>query len=235
MRSSSFSKYTTSERQRPAASLPACPLCAGCEPACPLCAGCDHIPFSLPPAGCAVALSDVSHIIYGPYTDTFIKKTAHDRADPRWACFSLVMKEAARTVRPRPRLIRVARRRTSFVVPVCNTGRFRGRGRGHTAPMAARNTAAHRLLCLEYPSGGVLRMLVSPRARAAWTWPGPLSSAPRPCQSLERWTLSKLHLQKLRLKVSGESDRTGQGPYDVVRSSFPRCFCVMLRRRVHAG
>ena len=29
----------------------------------------------------------------------------------------------------------------------------------------------------------------------------------------------KLHLQKLRLKVSGESDRTGQGPYDVVLSA----------------
>ena len=35
----------------------------------------------------------------------------------------------------------------------------------------------------------------------------------------ERWTLPKLHLQKLRLKVSGESDKTGQGPYDVVLSA----------------
>ena len=32
----------------------------------------------------------------------------------------------------------------------------------------------------------------------------------------EQWTMPKLHLQKLRLKVSGESDKTGQGPYDVV-------------------
>lgn len=36
----------------------------------------------------------------------------------------------------------------------------------------------------------------------------------------ERWSLPKLHLQKLRLKVSGESDRTGQGPYDVVLSAM---------------
>lgn len=35
----------------------------------------------------------------------------------------------------------------------------------------------------------------------------------------EQWTLSKLHLQKLRLKVSGESDKSGQGPYDVVLSA----------------
>ena len=34
---------------------------------------------------CAVSLSDVSHIIFGPYTDTFAKKTVHDRVDPRWA------------------------------------------------------------------------------------------------------------------------------------------------------
>lgn len=37
--------------------------------------------------------------------------------------------------------------------------------------------------------------------------------------SSERWTLPKLQLQKLRLKVSGESDRTGQGPFDVVLSA----------------
>ena len=35
----------------------------------------------------------------------------------------------------------------------------------------------------------------------------------------EQWTMPKLHLQKLRLRVSGESDRTGQGPYDVVLSA----------------
>jgi len=35
----------------------------------------------------------------------------------------------------------------------------------------------------------------------------------------DRWTLPKLHLQKLRLKISGESDRTGQGPYDVLISA----------------
>ena len=44
-----------------------------------------------------VALSDVSHIIYGPYTDTFARKTAHDRTDSRWCCFSLVLRES-RTV-----------------------------------------------------------------------------------------------------------------------------------------
>lgn len=57
----------------------------------------------LPPPS-AVLLTDVSHIIYGPYTDTFAKKTAIDRTDPRWACFSLVLRES-RTVRtsPRPR------------------------------------------------------------------------------------------------------------------------------------
>ncbi len=41
-----------------------------------------------------VPLSDVSHIIYGPYTDTFSKKTAHDRVDHRWVCFSLVLRES---------------------------------------------------------------------------------------------------------------------------------------------
>ena len=46
----------------------------------------------------AVSLADVSHIIYGPYTDTFAKKTPHDRVDARWACFSLVLRES-RTVR----------------------------------------------------------------------------------------------------------------------------------------
>jgi len=45
----------------------------------------------------SILLTDVSHIIYGPYTDTFAKKTAIDRTDPRWACFSLVLRES-RTV-----------------------------------------------------------------------------------------------------------------------------------------
>ena len=36
--------------------------------------------------------------------------------------------------------------------------------------------------------------------------------SPDQTQVSERWTLPKLQLQKLRLKVSGESDRTGQGP-----------------------
>jgi len=44
--------------------------------------------------------------------------------------------------------------------------------------------------------------------------------APTQTHANERWTLPKLHLQKLRLKVSGESDRTGQGPYDVVLSAL---------------
>ena len=43
--------------------------------------------------------------------------------------------------------------------------------------------------------------------------------APTLTSPAERWTLSKLHLQKLRLKVSGESDKSGQGPYDVVLSA----------------
>jgi len=42
----------------------------------------------------AVPLSDVSHIIFGPYTDTFSKKTARDRVDARWVCFSLVLRES---------------------------------------------------------------------------------------------------------------------------------------------
>merc|ERR1719421_2075785 len=42
----------------------------------------------------SIVLSEVSHIIYGPYTDTFAKKTAHDRVDPRWKCFSLVLRES---------------------------------------------------------------------------------------------------------------------------------------------
>ena len=107
-----------------------------------------------------VTLSDVSHIIYGPYTDTFAKKTSHDRIDPRWACFSLVLRES------------------------------------RTVDFAAEDedTLLPWLL-------GLQQLIVY--------------FAQSPTQANERWTLPKLHLQKLRLKVSGESDRTGQGPYDV--------------------
>lgn len=48
--------------------------------------------------------------------------------------------------------------------------------------------------------------------------------------ALERWTLPKLRLQKLRLKVSGESDRTGQAPFDVVLSAVLK----VCRPRPHA-
>ena len=37
---------------------------------------------------------------------------------------------------------------------------------------------------------------------------------------IDQWTASKLQLQKLRLKVAGEGDRTGQGPYDVVENPY---------------
>jgi len=112
----------------------------------------------------SITLSDVSHIIYGPYTDTFAKKTAHDRVDPRWSCFSLVLRES------------------------------------RTVDFAAEDEAV--LL----PWLLALQQLIVYFSAA--------SSAVN-----ERWTLPKLHLQKLRLKVSGESDRTGQGPYDVVLSA----------------
>jgi hypothetical protein len=109
----------------------------------------------------SITLSDVSHIIYGPYTDTFAKKTFHDRVDQRWACFSLVLRES--------RTVDFAAEDETVLVPW--------------------------LL-------GLQQLIV---------YFSPNLSAPN-----ERWTLPKLHLQKLRLKVSGESDRTGQGPYDVV-------------------
>merc|ERR1719230_612970 len=41
-----------------------------------------------------VPMNEITHIIYGPYTDTFARKSAVDRVDQRWACFSLVMGEA---------------------------------------------------------------------------------------------------------------------------------------------
>ena len=110
---------------------------------------------------CAVSLSDVSHIIFGPYTDTFAKKTVHDRVDPRWACFSLVLRES------------------------------------RTIDFAAEDEASMLAWLL-----GLQQLIV---------FFSPSLSDPS-----ERWSLPKLHLQKLRLKVSGESDRTGQGPYDVV-------------------
>jgi len=111
-----------------------------------------------------VTLSDVSHIIYGPYTDTFAKKTSHDRVDPRWACFSLVLRES------------------------------------RTVDFAAEDEASLVPWLL-----GLQQLIVY--------------FSQNPLQANERWTLPKLHLQKLRLKVSGESDRTGQGPYDVVLSA----------------
>lgn len=112
-----------------------------------------------------ISLADVSHIIYGPYTDTFSRKPAHDRVDARWSCFSLVMREASRTV-----------------------------------DFAAED------------EGSLLTWLLGLQQLIAYF-------APTTPQMYERWTLSKLRLQKLRLKVSGETDRTGQGPYDVVLSA----------------
>jgi len=111
--------------------------------------------------GSSISLSDVSHIIFGPYTDTFAKKTVHDRQDPRWACFSLVLRES------------------------------------RTIDFAAEDEAT----LLPWLLG--LQQLI-------------VFFSPSLSDPSERWTLPKLHLQKLRLKVSGESDRTGQGPYDVV-------------------
>jgi len=119
---------------------------------------------SCSPASCTVTLSDVSHIIYGPYTDTFAKKTAHDRQDPRWSCFSLVLRES--------RTVDFACEKEEELLPWL--------------------LGLQQLIVYFTPNG----------------------SAPN-----ERWTLPKLHLQKLRLKVSGDSDRTGQGPYDVVLSA----------------
>jgi len=111
-----------------------------------------------------IALSDVSHIIYGPYTDTFAKKTAHDRTDSRWMCFSLVLRES------------------------------------RTVDFAAEDESSLLPWLL-----GLQQLIV---------YFSPTVTSPS-----ERWTLSKLHLQKLRLKVSGESDKSGQGPYDVVLSA----------------
>jgi hypothetical protein len=42
------------------------------------------------------------------------------------------------------------------------------------------------------------------------TW---LSSAP---QTLQQWTMPELRLQEVRLAVAGESEKAGQGPYDVL-------------------
>jgi hypothetical protein len=111
-----------------------------------------------------ISLSDVSHIIYGPYTDTFARKSHHDRKDSRWCCFSLVLRES--------RTVDFAAEDESILLPW--------------------------LL-------GLQQLIV---------YFSPTLTSPE-----ERWTLSKLHLQKLRLKVSGESDKSGQGPYDVVLSA----------------
>jgi len=112
----------------------------------------------------SITLTDVSHIIYGPYTDTFAKKTSYDRVDPRWTCFSLVLRES------------------------------------RTVDFAAEDEQ----VLLPWLLG--LQQLI-------------VYFTPNASKENERWTLPKLHLQKLRLKVSGESDRTGQGPYDVVLSA----------------
>jgi len=112
----------------------------------------------------SIDMADVSHIIYGPYTDTFAKKTAHDRTDARWLCFSLVLRES-RTV--------------DFAIE-------------------------DETVLLPWLLG--FQTLIVMHSKTS------LSPS-------DRWTLPKLHLQKLRLKISGESDRTGQGPYDVLISA----------------
>ena len=106
----------------------------------------------------AVPLSDVSHIIYGPYTDTFSKKSAHDRVDHRWVCFSLVLRES-RTLD----------------------------------------------LAMEEESG-LLSWLLGLQQLIVYFSPDKTNVS-------ERWTLPKLQLQKLRLKVSGESDRAAACPH----------------------
>ena len=106
----------------------------------------------------AVPLSDVSHIIYGPYTDTFSKKSAHDRVDHRWVCFSLVLRES-RTLD----------------------------------------------LAMEEESG-LLSWLLGLQQLIVYFSPDKTNVS-------ERWTLPKLQLQKLRLKVSGESDRAAARPH----------------------
>ena len=99
----------------------------------------------------------------------------HDRVDPRWACFSLVLRES------------------------------------RTIDFAAEDEASLLSWLL-----GLQQLIV---------FFSPTLSDPS-----ERWTLPKLHLQKLRLKVSGESDRTGQGPYDVVLEAV-----LDVAQEVHVG
>ena len=111
------------------------------------------------------ALSDVLHIVYGPYTDTFIKKTVHDRVDPRHLCFSLVLRES------------------------------------RTIDFAAEDEPS----LLPWLLG--LQQLVA-------------SFAATPPNAAEVWTLPKLRLQKMRLRIGTECDRTGQGPYDVLLGSM---------------
>ena len=115
-------------------------------------------------------MNEITHIIYGPYTDTFARKSSVDRVDQRWACFSLVMGEADKQ---------------------------------RTVDFAAEDEAV------------LLPWLLGLQQTIAF-W---AEQAGKPVPPSEQWTLPKLHLQKLRLKVSGESDRTGQGPYDVVLSA----------------
>ena len=126
-----------------------------------------------------ISMADVSHMIYGPYTDTFAKKTAHERVDPRWACFSLVMREN-RTVRPFAHLPCLASRR-----------------------LGTPHLASHRQVDLAAENEGtMLNWLLGLQQLIAYF-------SPTYINPIDQWTASKLQLQKLRLKVAGEGDRTG--------------------------
>ena len=157
MKSASFSRFSSGARQALPSPHQTPPFLAGiAQPPAPVAPG----QAASDPAGAhsclrllpAVPLSDVSHIIYGPYTDTFSKKTAHDRVDHRWVCFSLVLRES-RTLD----------------------------------------------LAMEEESG-LLTWLLGLQQLIVYFSPDKTNVS-------ERWTLPKLQLQKLRLKVSGESDR----------------------------
>lgn len=108
----------------------------------------------------SISLADVSHIIYGPFTEAFAKKSAQTRQDERAVCFSLIMRD------------------------------------NKTIDLAAEDDSQ------------VLVWLFGLQQLVTW-----LSSAP---QTLQRWTMPKLRLQKIRLAVAGESEKTGQGLYNVV-------------------
>jgi hypothetical protein len=155
MKSASFSRFSSGACQTPP-SLDQTARFQACAAARPL-LRLASLHLTLPRAhSCTglptVPLSDVSHIIYGPYTDTFSKKSAHDRVDHRWVCFSLVLRES-RTLD----------------------------------------------LAMEEESG-LLSWLLGLQQLIVYFSPDKTTVS-------ERWTLPKLQLQKLRLKVSGESDR----------------------------